>query len=148
MQQRVGQVCGTIAVLHALGNNTETLGIEPTSIMGKFIDRCKDMNPEERGKALALDEDIKRVHYSGVEKNETGVGLLTNHHYVCFVHCGGMLYELDGSCPTRKPICHGPTNPDKLLEDAAKVIRDTFINKDKTDSISYVVLTLSPNKKD
>lgn len=37
-------------------------------------------------------------------------------HFVCFVHSGGRLFELDGL--KAAPINRGPTTPDSLLKDA------------------------------
>lgn len=64
-----------------------------------------------------------------------------NHHFVAFVHCDGNLYELDG----RKefPVNHGPSTPNSLLEDAAKVCQD-FIKRQADDvAFSVVALTVS-----
>lgn len=62
-----------------------------------------------------------------------------NCHFISFVHIGGYLYELDG----RKefPINHGPTSPDTLLEDAAKVCKD-FITRDSSN-VNFGVMALT-----
>ena len=61
-----------------------------------------------------------------------------NLHFVALVQKHGKLWELDG----RKsfPIDHGPSSPDSLLSDAAKVAKQ-FISQ--TDSLSFNLIALA-----
>ena len=60
--------------------------------------------------------------------------------FICFVEREGSLYELDG----RKagPVNHGPTTPDTLLQDAAKVIRG-FMERDP-GNVQFNLVALGP----
>lgn len=40
----------------------------------------------------------------------------SENHFICFVHSGGHLYELDGL--KAAPINRGPSSPETLLKDA------------------------------
>ena len=46
-------------------------------------------------------------------------------HFVCFVHRGGSLWELDG----RKagPVLHGASSEASFLSDAVEVVREKFV---------------------
>ena len=61
-----------------------------------------------------------------------------NLHFVALVQKHGKLWELDG----RKsfPIEHGPSSPDSVLSDAAKVAKQ-FIAQ--TDSLSFNLIALA-----
>lgn len=61
-----------------------------------------------------------------------------NLHFVALVEKHGKLWELDG----RKsfPIDHGPSSPDSVLSDAAKVAKQ-FIAQ--TDSLSFNLIALA-----
>lgn len=60
-------------------------------------------------------------------------------HFVCFVHVGGLLYELDG----RKvaPISHGPTTAETLLSDSCAVVKRLM---ETTDNIRFSLMALAP----
>jgi ubiquitin carboxyl-terminal hydrolase L3 len=62
-----------------------------------------------------------------------------NEHFVCFSCVDGELYELDGR--KSQPICHGPSSPDTLLQDAAKVIKARIASN--PDSMNFNVMALS-----
>ena len=69
-------------------------------------------------------------------------------HFIAFVNCGGMLYELDGrnfdkqaEGAVAKPFCHGATSDDSFLADAAKVIREDVMARDPT-SINFNITAL------
>lgn len=60
-------------------------------------------------------------------------------HFIALVHKDGSLYELDGR--RRAIINHGPTTPENLLRDAAKVAQK-FI--DRTNSVNFNMIALAP----
>ena len=68
----LSNACGTIAMLHAIMNNREVLGIENgESTLGKFYQATKDLNAEERGKALDKSSEIGNVHNGLVSEGQS-----------------------------------------------------------------------------
>jgi ubiquitin carboxyl-terminal hydrolase L3 len=61
------------------------------------------------------------------------------HHYVCFVHHGGRLYELDGL--EDAPLSYGPTLADQLLHDAAAIIRAKYTDNNPDGTFALIALT-------
>ncbi|KAK9727689.1 Ubiquitin carboxyl-terminal hydrolase, family 1 [Popillia japonica] len=141
LKQVVSNACGTIALIHSVANNTDK--IELTD--GKFkelLDSSKDLSPEERGELLQkVAAQIMHVHQELAQEGQTELkpNEAVNHHFIAFVHKNGCLYELDG----RKefPINHGPSTPETLLEDAARVCK-AFIDRE-SDDINFTVLALT-----
>jgi ubiquitin carboxyl-terminal hydrolase L3 len=60
-------------------------------------------------------------------------------HYVALVCQGGTLWELDGR--KSQPINHGPTVPERLLQDAVEVVRREFV--ERTESINFNLIALA-----
>ena len=68
----LSNACGTIAMLHAILNNRDLLGIEGKDCtLGKFYTETKNLNAEERGKALDDSADIGRVHNGLVAEGQS-----------------------------------------------------------------------------
>ncbi|QCD91518.1 ubiquitin carboxyl-terminal hydrolase L3 [Vigna unguiculata] len=113
MKQTVGNACGTIGLLHALGNLTSEVKLVEGSFFNNFFKSTASMDPLQ-----ASDN--------------------ADAHFICFVCVDDELYELDG----RKswPISHGPSSPSTLLRDAAKVIQ-SMIQKNP-ESLNFNVMAL------
>ncbi|KAL0905002.1 hypothetical protein M5K25_027172 [Dendrobium thyrsiflorum] len=65
-------------------------------------------------------------------------------HYISFacvngMNLGGQLYEFDGM--KSHPLRHGPSSPDTLLQDTAKVIKSMI--QENPDSLQFNVMALS-----
>lgn len=100
------------------------------------------MSPEKRGQILQDSANqIMEAHQELAHEGQTEVNPneQVNHHFVAFVHKDGYLYELDGR--KEYPVNHGPTSPDTLLEDAAKVCKE-FIARDSND-VNFTVMALA-----
>jgi len=141
LKQMVSNACGTIALLHCIANNTDRLEIK-NEMFKKMLEDSKNMTPEERGKLLQKPTtEITSMHAELAQEGQTEANPNdeVNHHFVAFVHKDGDLYELDG----RKefPINHGPTSPDTLLEDAARVCKE-FVARD-SDDVNFTVMALA-----
>ena len=68
----LSNACGTIAMLHAILNNRELLGIEGKECtLGKFYKETKNLNAEDRGKALDDSVDIGSVHNGLVAEGQS-----------------------------------------------------------------------------
>jgi len=59
-------------------------------------------------------------------------------HFVCFLHVAGSLWELDGR--KHAAICHGPSSPESVLQDAVRVVRRYI---DTTGSIQFNLMALA-----
>jgi len=121
MRQLVGNACGTVALLHALGNVSDRLTLEEGSILREFIQSTKDSTSYERGVALQTFPRMEAVHEEAALAGTTAIperGARLDNHFVCFVHKNGELLELDGRRDF--PIKRGPSSEETFLEDAAK----------------------------
>jgi ubiquitin carboxyl-terminal hydrolase L3 len=78
----------------------------------------------ELAKTKALHELSEETAASG-ETEGAGTDDANDSHFICFVHMGGQLYELDGRvCDDEGvafPVMHGATSPETFVQDAAKV---------------------------
>eukprot|EP00897_Mesotaenium_endlicherianum_P006235 jgi/Mesen1/563/ME000105S10737 len=142
MLQTVGNACGTIGLLHAIGNNTSTLQLKGDSWLQKFFQETSSMSPSERAKHLEEDTQLEEAHSAAAVVGDTAapdINEAVNFHFVAFVCVDGSLYELDGSRPF--PVNHGPSTPDSLLQDSVKVIRGYM--ERNPDAIQFNVIAMS-----
>ncbi|PON64586.1 Peptidase C12, ubiquitin carboxyl-terminal hydrolase [Parasponia andersonii] len=166
MKQTVGNACGTIGLLHAVGNITSEIKLLEGSFLDKFFKSTASLDPLERARFLENDREMEVAHSvaatAGDTEEETQASdLITfffrppalppkrasdnvDAHFICFTcvdgaYLAGILYELDG----RKmgPISHGASSPSTLLQDAAKVIQG-MIQKNP-ESLNFNVIAIS-----
>ncbi|XP_031482000.1 ubiquitin carboxyl-terminal hydrolase 3 [Nymphaea colorata] len=142
MKQTVGNACGTIGVLHALGNVTSEIKLTEGSYLDRFYKATANMSPLERAGFLEKDVEMESAHGVAAAAGDTEAQQNVDTHFICFTCVDGVLYELDGR--KDRPVAHGPSSPGSLLQDAAKVIR-TFIMKNP-ESVNFNVMALC--KKD
>jgi ubiquitin carboxyl-terminal hydrolase L3 len=57
MYQTISNACGTVAMIHAVANNLDVVGLDD-GFLKNFVDATKDLSPEERAKKLEGDEVI------------------------------------------------------------------------------------------
>ncbi|KAM7272382.1 hypothetical protein ACFE04_027045 [Oxalis oulophora] len=139
MKQTVGNACGTIGLLHALGNATSHIKLSEGSFLDKFFKSTATMDPLERAAFLANDTEMEVAHSVAATAGDTEASENVDTHFICFSCVDGELYELDG----RKsgPISHGASSPESLLKDATKVIQG-MIQKNP-DSLNFNVIAVS-----
>ncbi|OWM88342.1 ubiquitin carboxyl-terminal hydrolase 3 [Punica granatum] len=139
MKQTVGNACGTIGLLHAVGNITSEVNLVEGSYLDKFFKSTSSMDPHQRAAFLENDRDMEVAHSVAATAGDTEASDNVDTHFICFSCVDGELYELDGrkSCP----ISHGPSSPSTLLQDAAKVIRG-MIEKNP-ESLNFNVIAVS-----
>ncbi|XP_009369143.2 ubiquitin carboxyl-terminal hydrolase 3 [Pyrus x bretschneideri] len=139
MKQTVGNACGTIGLLHAVGNITSEIKLVEDSFLDRFFKKTASMDPLQRAAFLESDTEMEVAHSVAAHGGDTEASDNVDTHFICFACVDGELYELDG----RKsgPISHGPSSPDSLLQDAAKVIQG-MIQKNP-DSLNFNVIAIS-----
>ncbi|KAJ8735453.1 hypothetical protein PYW07_007073 [Mythimna separata] len=142
MKQFVSNACGTVALVHGVANNTDKIDLAEGHLK-TFLDSAKNMDAVDRGKLFEKCEGIIQAHKELALEGQTNTPNAeepVNHHFATFVHKDGYLYELDGSKKSF-PINHGPTTPDSLLEDAAKVCKE-FMARDPNE-VRFTVMALA-----
>lgn len=147
LKQVLSNVCGTIALVHSVANNTNHIEIKDDGLLNKYLKDAKELDSAAKGALLekstpmldAYKEIVQAENHEAPPDVETQV----DNHFVTFVHKDGKLYELDG----RKsfPIEHGPTTSKTFLEDAAKVCRE-FIEREP-NNIGFNLVALVPADK-
>lgn len=145
MKQTISNACGTVALLHAVGNTKEFMPLAEGSFLKRFLEDTASMSPQER--AAYLEEppadapDVDDAHQCAAQEGDTappGADENVLLHFVALVHRAGCLYELDGR--KKRPINHGPTSPDRLLQDAAVVVRK-FVELSNSHNFSLMALS-------
>ncbi|XP_047180774.1 ubiquitin carboxyl-terminal hydrolase 3-like isoform X2 [Vigna umbellata] len=144
MKQTVGNACGTIGLLHALGNITSEVKLVEGSFFDKFFKSTASMDPLQRAAFLENDREMEVAHSVAATAGDTVASDNVDTHFIAFACVDGQLYELDG----RKsgPISHGVSSPSTLLKDAAKVIQ-SMIQKNP-DSLNFNVIAISKKSGD
>ncbi|KAJ7952561.1 Ubiquitin carboxyl-terminal hydrolase [Quillaja saponaria] len=139
MKQTVGNACGTIGLLHAVGNITSEIKLLEGSFLDRFYKSTASMDPLQRAAFLENDREMEVAHSVAAISGDTEASDNVDTHFICFTCVDGQLYELDG----RKsgPIFHGASSPSALLRDAAKVIQG-MIQKNP-DSNNFNVIAIS-----
>jgi ubiquitin carboxyl-terminal hydrolase L3 len=144
MKQTVGNACGTVGILHAIGNarNNGKLQFSPGCYLERFYAATATLTPEEIADYLENDDTVEEIHASAAEEGQSDVPddqQDVDTHFICFSCVDGHLYELDG----RKafPINHGPSSPDTVLEDATNVIKQ-FMARDP-EEIRFTIMALA-----
>ena len=144
--QTIGNACGTIGLLHAVGNNLDTLGALPEgSWSHKFFTNSLDADADARAAMLQGDESIAEVHADAAQGGQSAEPDRPEDcmlHFVCFIEKGGFLLELDGRKPF--PINHGPCAADGLLEAAIQVIKSDFMATDPGSNLFSTVAYSAP----
>nr|CAD1844949.1 unnamed protein product [Ananas comosus var. bracteatus] len=143
LKQTVDNACGTIGVLHSIGNATSDIKLVEGSYLDRFYKATAKMDPFERAAFLENDREMEDAHSVAATGGDTEANPEVNEHYICFTCVDGELYELDGV--KYQPISHGPSSPGTLLQDAAKVIK-AMIEKNP-DSINFNVMALSKKEQ-
>ncbi|KAL6954561.1 Ubiquitin carboxyl-terminal hydrolase 3 [Sarracenia purpurea var. burkii] len=139
MKQTVGNACGTIGLLHAVGNVTSEIKLFEGSFLDRFFKSTANMDPLERAAFLEKDREMEVAHSIAATAGETEASENVDTHFISFTCVDGQLYELDGR--KARPISHGPTSPSSLLKDAAKVIQGMI--QMNPDSINFNVIAIS-----
>ena len=148
MKQTVGNACGTVALLHALGNHHRAgaAAARPDSWLAEFFSATAKMTAEEIASYIAegaASDALAKVHTATAtsSENATAATMDVETHFVAFVCAGGTLYELDG----RKagPTVHGPCEASELLPKAVGAISKCM--KRDPDELRFTITALVGN---
>lgn len=140
MKQTISNACGTVAMIHAVANNLDSIQLEDGSLKD-FLDKAKDKGPEERAKLLEENDKVCDAHDVVAKEGQTNAPSLDDkveYHYVAFVQKDGSLYELDG----RKsgPVSLGDCSKDDFLVNAANECKK-YMARDP-ENINFTVVAL------
>ena len=134
-----GNACGTIACCHAAANAAAggAFALDGASPLGRFVAETAGLDATERGDALVAADYLHALSDATARAGATegaGTDDAGDRHFICFVHRAGRLWELDGrtldAAGRAFPVDHGPSSAESLVEDAATVIRDSFMARD------------------
>ena len=149
MIQTISNACGTIGLMHIIGNcvYSEGIPLAEGSFLERFMSKSLGMTPQERGAELengdnseVIEAAHKRAASSG-QSRVPGAHEKVDLHFVAIIPKDSGIYEMDGRAG--KPIFHG--NFEVFERDACqRVICNEFINVD-TSTLSYTILALVPN---
>lgn len=141
----LGNACGTIAMLHGLGNNLDVLST--SGYINEFVASLESKTPLERGMALNNDETISNLHNSFAEEGDTASipSEQVGHHFVCYVAIGDDIYELDGC--NDGPVNRGPVTEEdgNFLGAAARIIKAEYMSANpEVMDFSMMALAATP----
>lgn len=142
VKQTIKNACGTVAIVHALANNKDEIKFLEDKPFAKFLKNTANMSPEKRAEVLQEDTDMGSAHDDTAQEGQTKAPpseSQLNTHFVSFVCKNGGLYQLNGRDDA--PTYHGPTTPDSLLEDMAKVAKQ-FMERDP-EEVNFTLMALS-----
>ncbi|XP_076298304.1 ubiquitin carboxyl-terminal hydrolase [Lasioglossum baleicum] len=141
MKQYIHNACGTIALIHSVANNLDTINLKD-GFLKNFLDKAKGLSYSEIGELLMTSNEISETHEEMALVGQTEApseDAPVFHHFVAFIQKNGVLYELDGRKPG--PITHGSSSPETLLEDAARVCKDYMAHD--PDEMFFTVVALT-----
>ena len=145
MKQTVGNACGTVGILHAVGNATDKVTPAEGSYLDKFMQATRSMAPMEIAEYLEEEDEIEEQHTTAAAEGNTAPPPMeenVNTHFICLTAVEGSLYELDGR--KKGPVNHGPSSPETLLRDACNVIKQ-FIERDPGE-YRFTIVALAPTE--
>ncbi|XP_030644051.1 ubiquitin carboxyl-terminal hydrolase isozyme L1 [Chanos chanos] len=129
LKQTITNSCGTVGLIHAIGNSQDKIEFDSGSALKKFLETTATMSADDRAKQLEENQAIHGTHDEvAVEGQCRPEADKVNFHFITFVNVKGHLFELDGRMDG--PVNHGATKDDTFIMDAAKVCRE-FMEREK-----------------
>jgi ubiquitin carboxyl-terminal hydrolase L3 len=141
MKQTISNACGTVALLHSVGNNLDSIPLKDGALK-EFIEASSSKTPEEIAETLEASDEICSSHDDAAREGQTsapGREDCVDYHFVAFVRIDDDLYELDGR--KEGPIVMGKTSKEGFMKDAAKACQE-YMKRDP-ENINFTVLALT-----
>lgn len=129
MKQMIRNACGTVALLHGVGNNLDKIELRENSPLKKYFQSSEKLSALERGIEFGKNSELRESHEVHAQQGQTTTPDFDDkidNHFIALVERNGRIYRLNGS--KNGPVDHGPSSPDTFLYDAAAVCRQ-FIDK-------------------
>ncbi|KAH7104949.1 cysteine proteinase [Auriculariales sp. MPI-PUGE-AT-0066] len=145
IRQRVGNVCGFMAMLHVLGN-TPGVPLAEGSQFATLFKETRGLPMEEASDKL----DAADVWKAYTEASLSGQSETPPAHihpegaFCAFIEQDGQLVELDGW--NDAPLLHGPIEKD-LVHSVVKVVRDDIIPLEQHIRYNILALAAPPANK-
>ena len=145
MKQTVSNACGTVGILHALGNCPP--GAQPTIAAGSFLARLTNaseggMNAEELAKFVEEDTELDQQQGAAAQEGQTqnqALDARIDLHFICFSCVDGRLWELDGRQPSFLDL--GECTPDRLLSAAASRCKEYMALVPENPNFTVIAMT-------
>jgi ubiquitin carboxyl-terminal hydrolase L3 len=173
MKQTVGNACGTIAMLHAIANCRQAMGLgggaggsgaaapddadgggdDERSFLRRFFAATASLSPAERGRFLERPPegapDLEAAHRRAAERGDTAAPAAEDDvdlHFVALVPALGRVWELDGR--RRGAVDHGPLSEGgDFLRDAVRVAKEFVAREAEAEgggSLQFNLMALGP----
>uniref|UniRef100_A0AC34RAV8 Ubiquitin carboxyl-terminal hydrolase n=1 Tax=Panagrolaimus sp. JU765 TaxID=591449 RepID=A0AC34RAV8_9BILA len=121
MKQKIGNACGTFALLHSLANLRDSVDFG-SGAFSNWLGKALPLSVEDRSHSLETDEQMAAAHDSCARAGETEIVNVVSNHFITFVNIKGTLYEFYSSKGFARPI--GPTSEATFLKDVEKVVQE------------------------
>jgi ubiquitin carboxyl-terminal hydrolase L3 len=89
MKQTVGNACGTIAILHSIGNALDSVRIVPASYLDNFYRQTRSLGPDEIAEYLCRDDALEECHEDAAaegQSEQVDIDEDVTTHFICFRH--------------------------------------------------------------
>jgi ubiquitin carboxyl-terminal hydrolase L3 len=86
MKQTIGNACGTIGLLHSVGNGrlaARDLIVED-SHLERLVNATMTLGPDQIAEYLEGDDTLEEVHEAAAEQGQSAVANDVNTHFICF----------------------------------------------------------------
>uniref|UniRef100_A0A0D9YVU1 Ubiquitin carboxyl-terminal hydrolase n=2 Tax=Oryza TaxID=4527 RepID=A0A0D9YVU1_9ORYZ len=80
-KQTVGNACGTVGVIHAIGNAASKLKLVEGSYFDRFYKQTVDMDPVQRAAFLEEDDEMEDAHSVAASAGDTDANVEVNEHF-------------------------------------------------------------------
>ncbi|KAH9254635.1 hypothetical protein BASA81_007392 [Batrachochytrium salamandrivorans] len=145
----VGNACGTLALMHAIGNNTSRLEFSHSSPLLEFSAAHHGQNAEHLADAINRAQFLREASETVASSGQTETPQVNDHvdsHFICFViGRNGHLVELDGMKPG--PVDHGKLGSEAdFFPQTMRVVREEMVAR--TEDVNFSVLALTTSLED
>lgn len=142
IKQLTPNICGSIALLHALFNAESALKTSGDSFYANNLNKFKTMTPSEIGNFFNDSEEFKNMHREA--SSETGTEIEDSEcHFVAYIPYQNSIYMMDGRLAGPVKICDSST-PKSFFNDTLEYISKKVISS--CSQISALYLTASNNE--